>query len=240
MRLWLLPAAALLLLAPLSAHAGKGPPPPPEEGVVLDDPLVGDYFFHDRLSSDRIKSLLSVDAKGGGVCFNMLVLGADTTQTLNRRVEWEAVANGTIVKSGAGKLQAAFPLVELTLRVFDGPEITNAIVHQATVSGAPCELDVKVSKVGFDFDEDEVVGNIKANLVCELGDNLLVKGVPEGELPTVSNAFLNKKTVRLKVSTGDLRVLHNGFRVDPVEDGLDFTGVDCLSNEEEEEPPPPE
>src|SRR5687767_1664847 len=128
-KLWLLPAAALLLLAPLAALAGKQPPPPPEEGTVLDDPLVGDYFFHDNLSSDRIKSLVSVDAKGGGVCFNVLVLGVDTTQTLNRRVEWEAVANGTIEKQGAGKLQAAFPAVELTLRVFDGPETTNNLVH---------------------------------------------------------------------------------------------------------------
>jgi hypothetical protein len=237
MRLLLLPAAALLLLAPLPSLAGKGPPP--EEGVVLDDPVEGDYFFHDKDGSDRVKSLLSVDQKGGDVCFNVLVLGLDQTQTLNRRVEWEAVANGTIEKDGAGKLQGVFPSVELTLRVYDGPETTNLIVFSETVADAPCDLDVKVNKLGFDFDADDVVGAIKANLDCELGPDLLVKGPPAEELDTIQNAFVNKRPVRLKVSTGDLRVIHNGFRVDPVADQLDFVGVDCLSNEEEEEPPPP-
>jgi hypothetical protein len=236
MRLLLLPAAALLLLAPLSAHAGKGPPPP--EGVVYDDPVEGDYFFLDKVASDRIRSLVSIDQKGGDVCFNVMLLGVDVTQTLNRRVEFEAVANGTIEKDGVGKLQADLPSIELTLRVYDGPETTNAVVFQETVVDAPCTADVKLNKIGFDFDEDAVVGGIKADLDCELGPDLLVKSVPAEHLPTIESAFLNKKSIKLKVSTGDLKANHNGRRVDPVEDGLDFAGIDCLSNEEEEPPPP--
>jgi hypothetical protein len=229
-RCLLLLAAALLLLAPLSALAGKNGPPPEEEGVVLDDPLLGDYFFHDFLSSDRIKTFVNVDGKGG-LCVNIGVFGVDTTRTLNRRVEWEAVAFGTVVKQGPGKLQGEFPSVELTLRIFDGPEITNSIVFESVVAGAPCELDVKLNKVGFDFDADDEVGQIKANLVCELGPNLMVKGVPKGEsVDIVHQAFFRKRTVKIKVKTGDMRVQHNGPRVDPVDDQVDFTGIDCLSN----------
>jgi hypothetical protein len=45
--------------------------------------------------------------------------------------------------------------------------------------------------------------------------------------------IFNKRNIRLKVSTGDLRIKHDGQRVDPVEDGLDFTQLTgCL-------PPPP-
>jgi hypothetical protein len=235
MSLVLVLAAALPLLAPISAFAGK-PPPPPEEGVVLDDPLEGDYFFHDKLSIDRLKSFVSIDQKGGDVCVNGLALSLDVTQTLNRRVEWEFLSFGTIDKQGAGKLQGLFPSVELRLTIYDGPELTDDIVFESVVTDAPCELDAKLNKVGFDFDEDNVVGNIKATLVCELGENLFVKGkLSEAQLSNIAVAFGGKKNIKLKLSTGDLRINHNGFRVDPVEDALDFTGVDCVTNV----PPPP-
>jgi hypothetical protein len=240
MRLVLL-AAALPLLAPVSAFAGKGPPPPPEEGIVLDDPLEGDYFFHDKLSIDKLKTFVSIDQKGGDICVNGLALSLDVTQTLNRRVEWEFLSFGTIDKQGPGKLQGIFTSVELRLTIFDGPETTNNIVFESVVTDAPCEFDAKLQKVGFDFDPDvdHVVGSIKATLVCELGPNLLVKGkLSEAQLSNIAVAFGGKKNIKLKLSTGDLRINHNGFRVDPVEDGLDFTGLDCLTNVPP--PPPPE
>ena len=39
-------------------------------GVLLDDPVEGDYFFVDKISFDKIKSLASVDQKVGEICVN--------------------------------------------------------------------------------------------------------------------------------------------------------------------------
>lgn len=229
--------AALLLLAPVSALAGKGGG---GTGVLLDDPVEGDYFFLDKVSADRIKSLASIDQKAGEFCINGIATFIDTTTTLNRRVEFEFFSIGDIEKQGPGKLDGLFTSVELRLSVYDGPETTNEFLFDSTVVGAPCVLDAKLGKIGLDqgkdpgVADDELIGQIKADLVCELGPLLSVMGtLSEDLLDTISFALGKKKSIRIRVETGDFEISHRGVRVDPIADGLDFAMLDSCA------PPPP-
>lgn len=230
--------AALLLLAPVSALAGKGG----GTGVLLDDPVEGDYFFLDKISFDKIKSTATIDQKAGEFCINAIATYLDVTTTLNRRVEVEFFSVGDIEKQGPGKVDGLFTSVDLTFTVWDGPENTppSAIIFTSTLVDAPCELDAKLSKVGLDqgddpgVSDDELIGQIKADLVCDLGPFLSSLGkVSEDVLESISDALAKKKTIRIKLQTGDFQVNHKGFRVDPVADGYDFSAItDC-------NPPPP-
>jgi hypothetical protein len=241
MSLVLVLAAALALLAPVSAFAGTKPPPP-EEGIELDDPLEGDYFFIDRIATDRVKTVVSIDQKAGEICLNGLIVALDTTRTLNRRVEFYWLAIGSIGRQGPGKLQGEFmspPIESFDTFVYDGPENTNGIVYENLRSPAPCEVSgVKLNKVGFDNDIDHVIGSLKLRLECELGENLDLspKDMLTPELIGIfTEAFRNKKTLRLKVPKGEFRASLNGVRVDPAldQDALDFSLLTACN------PPPP-
>jgi len=236
--------AALLLLTPISAVAGKGPPPG-DTGVILDSPVEGDYFFLDKVSFDKIKSVASIDQELGEFCLDVLAVYLDATVTLNHRVEVEASSVGNIEKQGPGKVDGSFSSVDLTVTVWDTPENIppSNVVFTTTLVDAPCELDAKLSKVGTDFGDDtgpgddDVIGEIKAKLSCNLGPLLEALGVeeddPDGILPNIANALAKKKSIKVKIKTGDLQINHNGFRVDPVADGYDFSGLDFCN------PPPP-
>jgi hypothetical protein len=238
---FLLFLAALLLLAPVSALAGKGGG---GTGVLLDDPVEGDYFFVDKISFDKIKSLASLDQKANEFCLNGIATYLDTTITLNRRVEVEFLSIGTIEKQGPGKVDGLFTSVDLTFTVWNAPENVPpaAVIFTSTVLDAPCELDAKLSKVGLDqgkdpgVSDDELIGQIKADLVCDLGPDLSVLGKVSGDvLDSIDVALDKKKSIRIRIQTGDFRINHNGYRVDPIESGLDFLALSC-----EPAPPPPE
>jgi hypothetical protein len=249
MSLVLVLAASLPLLAPVSAFAGTKPPPDPE-GVELDDPVEGDYFFIDKIATDRLKTVVSIDQKAGEICINSLLVQLDTTRTLNRRVEFFILARGDIGQQGPGRLQGEFvspPIESLTLFIYDGPENTAGLLFETTLAPAPCEISgVKLNKIGTDFDEDpdELVGTFKAKLSCEFGEELIelidpkTKGADE-LVDILRQAIRNRKTIRLKVPTGDFRVTHNGIRVDPDldADALDFS---LLTGCAPPPPPPPE
>jgi len=229
--------AALLLLAPAAALAGKGGGG--GGGALLDDPVEGDYFFLDKISADKIRSLASVDQKGNEFCVNAIATYLDTTTTLNTRVEFEFFSVGTIDKQGPGKLDGLFSSVSLTLNVYAGPTLLFPIIFTSTLDPAPCEFDAKLGKIGEDDDGDPT-GHIKADLVCDLSGFLAgVMGEKGGEAIVDSLAFAldKKKSIRLRVQTGDFRVNHNGFRVDPIADGLDFSQ---LTSCDPPPPPPPE
>jgi hypothetical protein len=233
---------ALLLLAPVSALAGKGGG---GTGVLLDDPVQGDYFFVDKVSFDKIKSLASVDQKAGEICVNAIAAYIDTTTNLNRRVEIEFISTGTIDKQGPGKVDGLFDQVDLEVTVWGAPEnIPPAeIIFANTVVDAPCELEAKLGKVGLDqgkdpgVGDDELIGQIKADLVCDLGPDLSVLcKMTDSVRDSIATALDKKKSIKIKVQTGDLQVNHKGERVDPVESGLNFAMLSC----ETEPPPPPE
>ena len=212
---------ALLLLSPAAALAGKVPPPPDD---TFPD---GDYFFLDRVSSDKIKSIAAIDQAFNEFCLTGLMVHLDPTTTLNHRVEFEFHSLGTIEKQGDDKVDGLFTSVDLRVTVYDGPETTNVMLFDNTVIGAPCELDGKLSKVGLD-DDDNVVGKIKATLVCELGPSLSAMGkIADTELSSIREALLKRRNVKIDIEDGDFRLNHNGFRVDPVESGLDFTALSC-------------
>lgn len=232
--------AALLLFAPVSALAGKVPPG--ETGVVLDDPVEGDYFFFDKVSFDKIKSAVRIDQELGEFCINAIATYIDTTVTLNHRVEVSFFSIGDIEKQGPGKVDGVFPSVDLTVTVWDTPENQppSEVVFTSTVFDAPCELDAKLNKVGTDFgddpdpDDDDVVGMIKADLVCDLGPFLAALGKTSEEIrENIADALAKKKSIKIKVQTGDLQIHHKGFRVDPVADGYDFSAITGCN-------PPPE
>lgn len=237
---FLLFLVALLLLAPVSALAGKGGG---GTGVLLDDPVEGDYFFVDKVSFDKIKSLASVDQNAGEICVNAIATYVDVTTTLNRRVEVEFISTGTIEKEGPGKVDGLFTSVDLTFTVWNSPENVPpaAIMFTSTVVGAPCELEAKLGKVGVDqgkdpgVGDDELIGQIKADLVCDLGPDLSVLGkMTDSVRDSIAFALDKKKSIKIKIPTGDLQVNHKGERVDPVESGLDFLMLSC------EPAPPPE
>jgi hypothetical protein len=234
--------AALLLLAPVSALAGKGGG---GTGVLLDDPVEGDYFFLDKISFDKIKSTATIDQKAGEFCINAIATYLDVTTTLNRRVEVEFFSVGDIEKQGPGKVDGLFTSVDLTFTVWDGPENLppSTIIFTSTLVDAPCELDAKLSKVGLDqgddpgVSDDELIGQIKADLVCDLGPFLSSLGkVSEDVLESISDALAKKKSIRIKLQTGDFQINHKGFRVDPVADGYDFSAITGCNPP----PPPPE
>lgn len=242
MSLVLVLAAALPLLAPVSAFAGT--PPPPTEGIVLDDPVEGDYFFVDKTSTDRLKTIVSIDQKANEICVTSLLVQLDTTRTLNRRIEFYITARGDIGRQGPGKLDSLFvspPIESLALFIYDGPESTNGIVFENTLAPAPCEISgIKLNKIGTDFDEtpDELIGTLKGKVACEFGEDLIdlidskVKGRDE-LVDILRQAIGNRKSIKLKIPTGDFKYTHNGDRVDPVADGLDFSLLTGCS------PPPP-
>jgi hypothetical protein len=241
---FLLFLVALLLLAPVSALAGKGGGG--GTGVVLDDPVEGDYFFVDKISFDRLKSLASVDQKANEICVNGIATFVDTTTTLNRRVEVEFISTGTIEKQGPGKVDGLFTSVDLTFNVWNAPENQPpfVVIFTSTVLDAPCVFDAKLGKIGLDqgkepeVDDDELIGQLKADLVCDLGPDLSVLGkVPEGILDSIGVALDKKKSIKIRINTGDFQVNHKGERVDPVETGLDFSMLSC---DPAPPPPPPE
>jgi hypothetical protein len=242
MSLVLVLAAALPLLAPVSAFAGT-PPPPPPEGFVPDDPVEGDYFFIDKIATDRLKTVVTVDQKAGEICVSGLLVQLDTTRTLNRRVEFLFTARGDIGRQRAGRLEGEFvspPIESLTLFIYGGPENIDEVVFENTLAPAPCEITAKLNKIGTDFDEDpdDLVGTLKGKLVCEFGEELIdlidpkTKGSEE-LIDILRQAFDRRKTMRLKIPTGELRLNQNGVRVDPTEKGLDFSLITGCS------PPPP-
>jgi hypothetical protein len=223
--------AALLLLAPVSALAGKGGGG--GGGAFLDDPVDGDYFFLDKVSADKIKSVATVDSKADRFCLNGIATYLDTSVTLNRRVEFEFFSDGDIEKSGPGKVDGLFTSSSLKLDVYAGPSnVLFPIIFTSTLDPAPCELDAKLSKIGED-DDGNPTGSIKADLVCDLGPFLDTMGAPEEIANNVAFALDKKKSIRFRLTTGDFRINHNGFRVDPIADGLDFSMLDSCS------PPPP-
>jgi hypothetical protein len=237
--------AALLLLAPVSALAGKGGGGG-GTGVVLDDPVEGDYFFLDKVSADKIKSIASLDQKAGEFCVNGLANYLDTSVTLNRRVEIFFSSTGSIEKQGPGKVDGLFTTSALTINVYAGPTLLFPIIFTATLDPAPCEFDAKLSKIGLDqgndpgVDDDELIGHIKADLVCDLSAFIAgVLGQKGGDVIVDSLAFAldKKKSIKLRVQTGDFRINHNGFRVDPVAEDLDFSRLTACTAPP---PPPPE
>lgn len=229
--------AALLLLAPVPALAGKGGGGG-GGGATLDNPVDGDYFFLDKVSADKIKSVATVDAKAGSFCLNGIATYLDTTVTLNRRVEFEFFSDGDIEKSGPGRVDGLFTSSSLTLNVYAGPSVVLfPIIFTSTLNPAPCELDAQLSKIGVDGDGNPT-GKINADLVCELGPFLDTMGAPEEIANNVAFALDKKKSIRFRLTTGDFRINHNGFRVDPIADGLDFATLDSCSAPPP--PPPPE
>jgi hypothetical protein len=207
--------AAVLILAPAAAFAGKGGGGGGSSGTFP----AGDYFFVDKVSFDKIKSLAVIDQVFDEFCINAIAVYLDTTSTLNRRVEFEFHSLGTIERESSSKVDGLFTTVDLRLTVFDGPETTNATLFDSTVSGAPCELDGRMTKAGE---------QLKATLQCELGPNLAAKGVvPQTVLDSIAFALGKKKSIRIDVSSGDFRINHNGIEVDPVQAGLDFSMLDC-------------
>ena len=229
--------AALLLLAPVSALAGKGGGGG-GGGAFLDDPVEGDYFFLDKVSADKIKSIASVDQKAGEFCVNGLATYLDTSVTLNRRVEIFFSSTGDIEKQGPGKVDGLFTSSALTINVYAGPSLLFPVIFTATLDPAPCEFDAKLGKIGED-DDGNPTGNIKADMVCDLSGFIAdVLGQKGGNVivDSLSFALDKKKSIRLRVQTGDFRINHNGFRVDPVADGLDYSRLTACAPP----PPPPE
>ena len=161
---FLLFLVALLLLAPVSALAGKGGG---GTGVLLDDPVEGDYFFVDKISFDKLKSLASVDQKAGEICVNGIATFIDTTTTLNRRVEVEFISIGDIDKQGPGKVDGLFTSVDLTFTVWNAPENLppSAIIFTSTVLDAPCELEAKLGKIGLDQGKEPERGRTTSSSV---------------------------------------------------------------------------
>jgi len=216
-----LPLAALLLLAPASAFAGKGGGGGGGNGSFP----AGDYFFFDKVSGDKIKSIATIDQAFNEFCLTGLALFIDTAATLNKRVEFEFLSLGTIDKESSDAVNGVFTSVDLRLTVYNGPETTDAILFDNTVSGAPCELRGKLSKAG---------DQLKATLACELGPNLAVKGViPGNVLDSIAFALDKKKSIKIDIDSGRFRINHNGVGVDPVADQLDFSALDCPTSSDE-------
>jgi hypothetical protein len=247
---FVLALAVVLMLAPGSAFAGKGGG---GDDGFLEDPVDGDFFFLDKLVFDKIRSVASIDSKSGEFCLNAIAIFVDTTTTLNRRVEWEFLSNGNVVKSGPGKVVGEFTgPIELRLSVFCGPENTAEFIFDGTLADANCSLDAALSKIGEDGDEN-LTGQIKADLVCDLGPQLADFDIPasvpdcfaekevitqEEILATISFALANRKAIKIKTKTGDFQIKHNGNRVDPDADGYNFLALTGCSDEEPPPPPP--
>jgi len=216
--------AAVLLLAPSAALAGKGGGGGGGPGSFP----AGDFFFVDKVSFDKLKSLAVIDQTFNEFCLTGLAVFLDTTTTLNRRVEFQFLSLGTIEKETDDKVSGLFTSVDLTLTVWNGPETTppsTIIFGPTTVSGV-CELDGRMSKAG---------AQLKATLDCELGPNLAVKGVvPADVLSSISVALGKKKSIKIDVSSGDFRINNSGIEVDPVLDGLDFSSLECLTSSDVE------
>jgi hypothetical protein len=217
--------AAALLLAPLSASAGKGGGGGGGKGTFPE----GEYFYIDRVSVDKIKSLAVIDQAFDEFCLTALIVFLDTTTTLNHRVEFIFHSLGDIEKESDSTVDGVFTSVDLTLNVYSGPETTDTLLFSNTVTSF-CELDARLTKAGQ---------RLKALLECELGPNLVNMGVTlpdtDGILDSVAFALAKKKSVKIDIDTGDFRVFNNGIEVNPVADGLDFTRLSCPTSSDDDD-----
>ena len=207
MRLFSLLAAAVTLL-PLASWAGKGGPTPPD----------GHFWFIDQKSNDKIRSLAHIDQAFSEFCLAGHTAFIDATTTPNTRVEFDFSSLGTISNETDTKVDGNFTSISVTLTVFDGPtNIFPILVGPTTVSDAPCSLDGSVRKDG---------DQLKADLACDLGPLLAAFDIPLSQpdpfnpmgvitqqqiLDSITAAWAKKKTIKVNVKTGDVRVFHSGI-----------------------------
>jgi hypothetical protein len=207
--------AAVLLLVPVSVFGAKGTFP--------DD----EYFYQDKASGEKIKTHANVDQVYDEFCFAGLTVFIDSTTTLNRRVEFLFESLGSIGKQSSSKVSGVFDLVDLTINIYDGPETTNTILFTSTLLDAPCDLDATLSKGG---------AKLKGSLDCSLGTNLGAFGAIDSDLLlSVGFAHNKKKSIKVDVPKGRLRIKTSGVEVDPVADQIDFSRVPCETSSDQEE-----
>jgi hypothetical protein len=178
-----------------------------------------------------------VDQKAGEICVNGLANYLDTSATLNRRVEFFFSATGDIEKQGRARWTACS--ASSASRSTSTPGRPPLPRHLRPPRPCACEFDAKLGKIGED-DDGNPTGNIKADMVCDLSGFIAgVLGQKGGDtiIDSIAFALDKKKSIRFRVQTGDFRINHNGFRVDPVADGLDFSRLTACTAPP---PPPPE
>jgi hypothetical protein len=201
--------AAVLLLAPAAALAGKGP-------VGID----GIFYYVDKKAYDKIISVANIDQFSNQFCFAMRVAYVDTSHSLNRRVVLEARSLGSIAKQTSSKVVGAFPSVDLTLTVRAGPSTNDflaPIIFTGTVSSF-CSLDAQVTNDGE---------KAKAKLWCDLGPDFGAFAIPaftpdpfggadisgEDILDSIAYALAKKTSIKVDTSKGDFGVKQNGVEV---------------------------
>ncbi len=205
-------ALLALLLVPAALLAGKGPPPPP----------AGEFFFVDQKSFDKIQSLANIDQTFDEFCLSGSVVFIDQTTVPNTRVEFAFSSLGDIAKETSEKIDGDFTVnpISLTLTMFDGPVDTDPVLVGPTtiVPTPPCKLEGTLKKGG---DADRVV------LSCETGPNLEQFNIPasvpdpfptqkgdvitqEELLDSITFATAKKKTIKVDVKKGTIRINHIG------------------------------
>ncbi len=177
------------------------------------------FLFVDRKSFE-FNTSCSV-AEGTSYCLSGRANPIDATVTPNRLVEFDWFSNGSVTKSSESATKGEFSTVTLTLTVFEirGPaDGNNCTLWQSVPADFPCKLRGRTKKSNTEA---------RVRLVCDLGEDLssLVPAPgfgplddppvsrptsPQTVLESVESAFLERKTTKLQVEKGRLKIIQRG------------------------------